>query len=60
MAVLNFDYHPQFFTATISAWKHWLKEDVFKGFVIIEPAVTLFGDNANDGGKSAYRYSSMA
>ncbi|WP_419788760.1 transposase [Mucilaginibacter sp. X4EP1] len=34
MADINFDYHPQFFTATILEWKHLLKEDVFKGIVI--------------------------
>jgi REP element-mobilizing transposase RayT len=34
MADINFDYHPQFFTATILEWKHLLKEDVFKDIII--------------------------
>jgi putative transposase len=27
------EYHPQFFTATILAWKHLLKEDVYKEII---------------------------
>ncbi len=34
MAAINFDYHPQFFTATILEWKPLLKEDEFKDIVI--------------------------
>ncbi len=34
MADINFDYHPQFFTATILEWKHLLKEDTYKDIVI--------------------------
>ncbi len=34
MADINFDYHPQFFTATILEWKHLLKEDEFKDIII--------------------------
>jgi len=34
MAAINFDYHPQFFTATILEWKPLLKEDGFKDIVI--------------------------
>jgi putative transposase len=34
MADINFDYHPQFFTATILEWKYLLKEDIFKDIVI--------------------------
>jgi putative transposase len=34
MADINFDYHPQFFTATILEWKHLLKEDTFKDIII--------------------------
>lgn len=34
MAQINFDYHPQFFTATILEWNHLLKEDVYKGIII--------------------------
>jgi len=34
MAAINVDYHPQFFTATILAWKHLLKEDEFKDIII--------------------------
>jgi putative transposase len=34
MATINFDYHPQFFTATILEWKPLLKEDAFKNIII--------------------------
>ena len=34
MADINFDYHPQFFTATILEWKHLLKDDVYKDIII--------------------------
>jgi putative transposase len=34
MAEINFDYHPQFFTATILEWKHLLKPDEFKDIII--------------------------
>src|ERR1700722_14122580 len=34
MAAINFDYHPQFFTATILEWKHLLKNDAYKDIVI--------------------------
>ncbi len=34
MANINFDYHPQFFTATILEWKHLLKQDDFKDIII--------------------------
>ena len=34
MADINFDHHPQFFTATILEWKHLLKEDEFKDIII--------------------------
>lgn len=34
MTKINFDYHAQFFTATILEWKHLLKEDAYKGIVI--------------------------
>jgi putative transposase len=34
MAEINFDYHPQFFTATILEWKHLLKDDNFKDIII--------------------------
>ena len=34
MAEINFDYHPQFFTATILEWKHLLKPDEFKAIII--------------------------
>jgi putative transposase len=34
MADINFDYHPQFFTATILEWKHLLKPDAFKDIII--------------------------
>lgn len=34
MADINFDYHPQFFTATILQWKPLLKEDSFKDIII--------------------------
>ena len=34
MADINFDYHPQFFTATILEWKYLLKEDTYKDIII--------------------------
>ena len=34
MAAINFDYHPQFFTATILEWKYLLKDDAYKDIVI--------------------------
>jgi REP element-mobilizing transposase RayT len=34
MPELNFNYHPQFFTATILEWKHLLKQDDFKNIII--------------------------
>ncbi len=34
MALINFDYHPQFFTATILEWKSLLKDDAFKDIII--------------------------
>ena len=34
MAAINFDYHPQFFTATILEWKRLLKNDAYKDIVI--------------------------
>ena len=34
MAAINFDYHPQFFTATILEWKPLLKDDGYKDIVI--------------------------
>jgi len=34
MTSINFDYHPQFFTATILEWKPLLKEDTFKDIIV--------------------------
>ncbi len=34
MPEINFDYHPQFFTATILEWKPLLKDDDYKDIVI--------------------------
>src|SRR5476651_1564001 len=34
MADMNFDYHPQFFTATILEWKHLLTPDSFKDIIV--------------------------
>ncbi|WP_394772503.1 transposase, partial [Mucilaginibacter sp.] len=34
MAAINFDYHPQFFTATILEWKPLLKADEFKNIIV--------------------------
>ncbi|WCT12425.1 transposase [Mucilaginibacter jinjuensis] len=34
MALINFDYHPQFFTATILEWKPLLKDDALKDIII--------------------------
>jgi putative transposase len=33
MTTINFDYHPQFFTATILEWKHLLSDDEFKDII---------------------------
>lgn len=34
MSLINFDYHPQFFTATILEWKPLLKDDCYKDIII--------------------------
>jgi putative transposase len=34
MVAINFDHHPQFFTATILDWKTLLSEDAFKDIII--------------------------
>jgi len=34
MDKINFDYHPQFFTATILEWRPLLTEDVYKDIII--------------------------
>jgi REP element-mobilizing transposase RayT len=34
MSTINFDYHPQFFTATILEWKPLLIEDNYKNIII--------------------------
>ncbi|RFZ82377.1 transposase [Mucilaginibacter terrenus] len=34
MATINFDYHPQFFTAMILNWMPLLKDDAFKDIII--------------------------
>src|SRR5687768_5526590 len=34
MPAINFNYHVQFFTATILEWKYLLKEDVYKQIII--------------------------
>lgn len=34
MSAINFDYHPQFFTATILNWQNVLAEDSFKDIII--------------------------
>jgi len=34
MSAINFDYHPQFFTATILEWKLLLKDDSYKDIII--------------------------
>jgi REP element-mobilizing transposase RayT len=34
MPAINFDYHPQFFTATIFEWKHLLTDDSYKDIII--------------------------
>jgi REP element-mobilizing transposase RayT len=34
MPAINFDYHPQFFTATILEWKPLLKDDSYKDIII--------------------------
>ncbi|MFI5162126.1 MAG: transposase [Sphingobacteriales bacterium] len=34
MSAINFDYHPQFFTATILEWKPLLKDDSYKDIII--------------------------
>lgn len=50
MAAINFDYHPQFFTATILEWKPLLKDDAFKDiiinslqFLVTEKSVVIYG-----------------
>jgi len=50
MADINFDYHAQFFTATILEWKHLLKPDKFKDIIIAsllflknEKSIVVFG-----------------
>ncbi len=32
--MINTEYHPQFFTATILEWKHLLKEDKYKNIIL--------------------------
>ena len=34
MAIINFDHHPQFFTATILDWKYLLVSDTYKDIII--------------------------
>src|SRR5690349_13447298 len=34
MALINFEHHPQFFTATILEWKSLLKDDSYKDIII--------------------------
>jgi putative transposase len=34
MPAINFDYHPQFFTATLLEWKPLLKDDSYKDIII--------------------------
>ncbi|MFI5162125.1 MAG: hypothetical protein ACHQHN_12670 [Sphingobacteriales bacterium] len=34
MSAINFDYHPQFFTATILEWKPLLKDDSYQDIII--------------------------
>src|SRR5271165_5034310 len=34
MAGINFNYHPQFFTATILEWQHLLKKDAYKDIIV--------------------------
>src|SRR3569832_2087419 len=34
MSLINFDYHPQFFTATILEWKPLLRDDSYKDIII--------------------------
>ncbi len=34
MSSINFDHHPQFFTATILEWKHLLKPDEYKHIIV--------------------------
>lgn len=34
MPEINFDHHPQFFTATILDWKHLLKQNDYKDIII--------------------------
>ncbi|MFD2145533.1 transposase [Mucilaginibacter antarcticus] len=50
MSEINFDYHPQFFTATILEWKHLLNSDAFKDIIInsllfltTEKSVVVYG-----------------
>ena len=50
MADINFEHHPQFFTATILEWKLLLKENIFKDiiikslqFLVNEKSVVIYG-----------------
>lgn len=50
MADINFDYHPQFFTATILEWKPLLTDDTYKDIIINsllflknEKSIVVFG-----------------
>ena len=50
MAEINFDYHPQFFTATILEWRHLLNDDEYKDILIdslqflkSEKSVVIYG-----------------
>ena len=45
MPHINFDNHPQFFTATILEWRHLLKEDVYKD-IIIDSLLFLKNENS--------------
>ena len=45
MAEINFDYHPQFFTATILEWKPLLQDDAFKD-IIIKSLLFLSNENS--------------
>ena len=50
MAAINFDNHPQFFTATILEWKQLLKDNEFKEivinslqFLVAEKSIVIYG-----------------
>lgn len=45
MAEINFDYHPQFFTATILEWKPLLEDNTFKD-IIIKSLLFLSNENS--------------